>query len=141
MLLLTPLECLDRIALLIPPPRRHCHRYFGVLAPNPPWRPAVTTRAGVAMKTDGAASASGPSTAAAEESSSAHPARYLWAMLLARIYKIFPLTCNHCSGEVRLIAFVTEVAPIREILEHIGEPTKPPRVHPPRAPPEGNDEP
>ena len=62
-------------------------------------------------------------------------------MLLARIYEIFPLTCNHCGGEVRLIAFVTEVAPIREILQHIGEPTKPPRVHPPRAPPDGSDEP
>jgi len=140
-LMLTPLEFLDRLALLIPPPRRHRHRYFGVLAPNSPWRPAVTARAGVAIETEGAASASGPSTGAAEEASTAHPARYLWTMLLARIYGIFALTCTHCGGEVRLIAFVTEVAPIREILEHIGEPTKPPRVHPPRAPPEHNDEP
>ena len=30
----TPLEWLDRVAVLIPPPRRHRHRYHGVLAPN-----------------------------------------------------------------------------------------------------------
>jgi hypothetical protein len=140
-LMLTPLEFLDRIALLIPSPRRHRHRYFGVLAPNSPWRPAVTARAGLAIETEGAASPPGPSTGVAEETTTAHPARYLWAMLLARIYEIFPLTWHHCGGEVRLIAFVTEVASIREILEHIAEPTKPPPVHPPRASPEHSDEP
>ena len=31
-LMLRPLELLDRLAALIPPPRRHRHRYFGVLA-------------------------------------------------------------------------------------------------------------
>ena len=31
-------EFLDRVAALIPPPRKHRHRYFGVLAPNSPWR-------------------------------------------------------------------------------------------------------
>ena len=30
---LTPFELLDRLAVLIPPPRRHRHRYNGVLAP------------------------------------------------------------------------------------------------------------
>ena len=60
-------------------------------------------------------------------------------MLLARSYEIFPLTCGHCGGEVRLIAFVTEVVPIREVLRHIGEPTKPPRIHRPRAPPQWSE--
>ena len=31
-LLLTPLELLDRLAALVPPPRIHRHRYFGALA-------------------------------------------------------------------------------------------------------------
>lgn len=34
----TPLELLDCFAALIPPPRRHRHRYVGVLAPNAPLR-------------------------------------------------------------------------------------------------------
>ena len=35
-LTLTPLALIDRIAALIPPPRTHRRRYFGVLAPNSP---------------------------------------------------------------------------------------------------------
>jgi hypothetical protein len=38
-LLLTPLELLDRIAALVPPPRIHRHRYYGVLAPHSPLSP------------------------------------------------------------------------------------------------------
>ena len=34
-------EFLDRVAALIPPTRKHRHRYFGVLAPNSPWRAQV----------------------------------------------------------------------------------------------------
>jgi hypothetical protein len=45
-LALTPLEFLDRLAALVPPPRRHRHRYHGVLAPNAPLRAVVTARAG-----------------------------------------------------------------------------------------------
>src|SRR5450830_1808880 len=41
-LTLTPLELIDRIAALVPPPRTHRHRYYGVLAPNSPLRDAVT---------------------------------------------------------------------------------------------------
>jgi len=39
---LTAFEFLDRLAALIPPPRRHRHRYHGVFAPNHPLRQAVT---------------------------------------------------------------------------------------------------
>jgi Putative transposase/Transposase zinc-binding domain len=35
-LVLTPLELIDKIAALVPPPRTHRHRYYGVLAPNAP---------------------------------------------------------------------------------------------------------
>ena len=43
-LLLTPLELIERLAALIPPPRRHRHRYYGVLAPNAPLRVQVRFR-------------------------------------------------------------------------------------------------
>jgi hypothetical protein len=39
---LTPLQLLDHLAALVPPPHVHRHRYFGVLAPNAPLRAAVT---------------------------------------------------------------------------------------------------
>ena len=33
-LILTPLELIERIAALVPPPRTHRHRYYGALAPR-----------------------------------------------------------------------------------------------------------
>jgi len=47
--------------------------------------------------------------------------------LLARIYEVLPLLCPKCSGDMRIIAFITEGAVIREILGHLGEPTSPPK--------------
>ena len=39
---LSPFEFLDRLADLVPRPRKHRHRYHGVLAPNHKLRSAVT---------------------------------------------------------------------------------------------------
>jgi hypothetical protein len=38
LLKLTSLELIDKLAELVPPPRIHRHRYYGVLAPNSPFR-------------------------------------------------------------------------------------------------------
>ena len=48
------------------------------------------------------------------------PSHYLWAVLIARIYEVFPLLCPICGGQMRLIAFVTERTQIMRILNHIG---------------------
>jgi len=139
-LYLTPLEFLDRLAALVPPPRKHRHRYHGVLAPHSPLRPAVTAYAGLPL--DGPAPpATGlpghkqapPETPAEPKRTS--PAAYLWAVLLARIYAVLPLTCPVCGAEMRLIAAVTEQEPVQRILRHIGEPALPPPVSPARSPP------
>jgi hypothetical protein len=105
-LMLTPLELLDCLAALIPPPRRHRHRYFGVLAPNSPLRLAITALAGPQAETPAAqtpaaaaaaappapASASAGTAQAAEEPIHRRAARYAWALLLARIYEVLAPT-------------------------------------------------
>lgn len=63
------------------------------------------------------------------------PAHYLWAALMARIYEVFPLLCPICGGQMRVIAFITYSADIRQILEHIGAEAEPPRITPARGPP------
>jgi hypothetical protein len=148
---LSPLELINRIAALVPPPRLHRHRYFGVLAPNSPLRAAVTAMAAAPAQ---------PTTAQAESASTAlgtsapaltlpgnavtpkpdpvppkRPAHYLWAVLIARIYEVFPLLCPICGGQMRIIAFITHSADIRQILEHIGANSEPPRIAPARGPP------
>jgi hypothetical protein len=137
---LTPLELIDRLAALIPPPRVHRHRYAGVLAPNSPWRHEVTAwaEAGAGAEAEGVIVQPGPPTPSYEAPAApAHrsPARYLWALLLARIYEAFPLVCPVCQSEMRLIVFVTDSASITRILEHLGEPTRPPPLSPARGPP------
>ncbi len=68
------------------------------------------------------------------------PARYLWAMLLARIYESAPLVCPHCGADMQIIAFVTDGVSVRGILEHIGEPAQPPPSAPARGPPAWEEE-
>ena len=105
---LTPPELIVRVAALVPPPRTHRHRFFGVPAPNSPLRAAVTALAqpaqpakqvvvqaepanmsegALGVVTLGRASPPTPEPAPPKRS----PAYYLWAVLIARIYEVFPL--------------------------------------------------
>ncbi|MDP2761583.1 MAG: transposase, partial [Sideroxyarcus sp.] len=129
-LVLTPLELIDKIAALIPPPRAHRHRYYGVMAPNSPLRAAVTAMAPTPVIVQ-------PLAEATTADAPAHRAasHYLWAMLLARIYEMLPLVCPLCQSPMRIIAFITDGSSVRKILEHLGESTLPPCVAPARGPP------
>lgn len=60
------------------------------------------------------------------------PALYLWAALIARIYEVFPLICPDCAGPMRRIAFITDGAGVRKILDHIGVDARAPRMTPAR---------
>jgi len=148
---------LDRIAALVPPPRTHRHRYFGVLAPNSPLRAAVTALAQPAASQPatvetaqpgaGVPGVAAPGNAATPtpepEARPKRAAHYLWAVLIARIYEAFPLLCPMCGGQMRIIAFITHSAEIRHILNHIGVESAPPHITPARGPPlwEGCDAP
>jgi hypothetical protein len=136
---LASFEVLDRLADLIPQPRRHRHRYHGVFAPNHPLRPAVTALAvgNVGKQRDattgGHAAGDGCGTQATPRSHDT--SRIAWAKLMARVGEAFPLQCPACGGDIRLISFITEPGPIRKILTHLGEPLEPPPISPARGPP------
>jgi uncharacterized Zn finger protein (UPF0148 family) len=129
---LNPLELIGRIAALVPAPRAHRHRYYGVLAPNARLRSAVTAL----IDDTQVPSETGPVGAEQPDGSKRSPARYLWAMLLARIYEAFPLACPVCGSPMTIIAFITDLPVVHHILDHIGEPSTLPRISPARGPPE-----
>ena len=112
-----------------------------MLAPNEPLRAAVTALAGAkdeapiptAMTEPGATVPNAPDEVA--ESAHRKAARYVWALLLARIYEVLPLVCPKCGGDMRIIAFINEGPAIREILGHLGKPTSAPSLAPARGPP------
>ena len=141
---LSPFEFLDRLADLVPPPRKHRHRYHGVFAPNHKLRRAVTALAigNIGKRreavTGGHAAGGQPTGGCCDTQAnlrSHDTSRIAWAKLMARVGEEFPLECPTCGGDIRLIAFITEPGPIRKILTHLGEPLEPPPVSPARGPP------
>jgi hypothetical protein len=143
---------LDRLADLVPPPRKHRHRYHGVFAPNHKLRQAVTALAignvgkqgdtatgGYAVRGHAAVEhAMGgrcEATHATQTPRSRDTSRIAWVKLMARVGEKFPLECPSCGGDIRLIAFITEPGPIRKILTHLGEPLESPPLSPARGPP------
>ena len=115
----------DQRCDLVPPPRTHRHRYFGVLAPHSPLRAAVVALAagqtagagraqhepvGVSAKVDETVNPMGVATVGApsqpEPAQPALPksqAHDLRAVLIARICEVFPRVCpiSASVGEAR----------------------------------------
>ena len=56
---------------------------------------------------------------------------------MAKIAEDFPRACPACGGDIRVIAFITDPAPIRKILTYLGEPLEPLPLAPARGPPTG----
>ena len=97
--------------------------------------PATTGEGAPGMTPQGHAIPPTPEPASPKRSK----AHYLWAVLIARIYEVFPLLCPLCGGQMRLIAFITEGVQIRKILDHIGVDSEPPHISPARGPPLWDD--
>lgn len=70
------LELLDRLTALVPPPRRHRHRYHGVPAPHCPLRAAVTAYG----RDPTATAAPAHATTTGMSAPGARTARYHWAI-------------------------------------------------------------
>ena len=146
---LAPLEFLDRLADLVPPPRKHRHRYHRVFAPNHKLRKAVTAMAigNIGKRCDAATGghavggcaaggdAPGDCCGSCDKPPSRDTSRIAWAKRMARVGEEFPLECPGCGGDIGLIAFITDPGPIRKILTHLGQPLEPPPVSPARGPP------
>ncbi|MDQ2993552.1 MAG: transposase [Pseudomonadota bacterium] len=138
---LTATEYLDKIAQLIPPPRRHRHHYHGVLAPNSRYRSRVTEFANQEFKP--AKISSVPDTkgdelnleAKADVSFRPKRSSLNWAKLIRKVYEVDPLKCEQCGEIMKIIAFIMDATSNLKILSHIGEDTEPPKLHSARGPP------
>ena len=159
-LIVQPLELIDRIAKLMPTPHTHRHRYIGVLAPASPLRPQVIAMVGqrpddfnavltndktskhkeTENKKNTKADDSGDDNnkATTDEKRNRPLSCYLWAELLARLFGIMPL-CPNCGQPMRVIAFIQSDDSLNKILTHVGLSTKPPQISPARGPPEWTD--
>ena len=98
---LTPLEFLERLALLIHPPRIHRHRYHGVLAPNARLRVQVIALGREQGRVEESTSGQLDTQSVAGSSGGAPGGRSSrWASLIARIYDVLPLVCPGTARSV-----------------------------------------
>jgi len=111
---------LDRLADLIPPPRKHRHRNTKVFAPNHPLRQG---RDDARHRQCRGSQTPNQGCCHAVNARAAHGNGH----------------CNtagpRCGGDIRLIAFIIESGPIRKILTHDREPLEPPPVPSAHGPP------
>jgi hypothetical protein len=113
---LSPLERLEKLAALVPPPRVHQVRYGGCLAPHSKLRGAITPT----RRQQGVEPAASPVSS-----------RWGWARLLKRVFAIDLERCPTChQGTLRIIAAIPSGPIIRKILYPLKLAADPP----PRAP-------
>jgi hypothetical protein len=119
----TPSAFLRRLCAIVPPPRSHLVRYFGVFAPRSAMRRSLVPRP-----------ASEPNEAKPTPPAVPRPRRLPWADLLERVFGDQVLNCP-CGGKRTMVAFVPEPKLAQEILEAIGIRAAPLVIAKARAPP------
>ena len=129
-----PLVFMRKLAQLIPPPRVHIVRYFGVWAPNARLRSKVVPPSAVATAADNNAGVVDSTRGEMFERILRRPVLN-WSELLRRVFAIDILACP-CGGRRKVIAFITNPNVARKILDHIGLPSAPPQAMLARAPPQ-----
>jgi hypothetical protein len=129
---LEPLALIARLAALVPPPKRHLTRYFGVLSSHAASRSEVVPTPTEPTPTDEKA-----------KPKSAGKSKYIpWHELLRKTFG-FEVVCQKCQSPLRLIALIKTEDVAKKILTAMHLPTDVPQLHPARPPPrkeEGGDD-
>jgi len=124
MLVLEPLELLEKLTALLPKPGEHHVHFFGVLAAHAARRAQVIPPCG--DQEPGTAQLGGRTRR-----------RLSWAQLLRRVFALELMVCPLCGGQRRVIAAIEKGAVAKAILECLGLPTEPPPRAAARGPPQG----
>jgi len=125
-----PLALIARLAALVPPPKRHLTRNFGVLSSHAASRSEVVPPPPT------------PQPDPAELDKPTSKSRYIpwaeryipWAELLRKTFA-FEILCTKCKGPLRLIALIKSENVAKKILTAMHLPVEVPELHPARPPP------
>jgi hypothetical protein len=118
---LDPLALIAGLAALVPPPKRHLTRHFGVHSSH------------AASRSEVVPSPAEPSPG--EQEKPKNTSRYIcWSELLRRTFG-FEILCSKCHSQLRLIALIKTEDIAKKILTAMHLPADVPRLHPARPPP------
>ena len=119
---LEPLALIARFAALVPPPKRHTVRYFGVLSSHATARSEVVPVPAL------------PTPPAQDKPK--NTSRYIpWSELLRRTFGI-EIVCQKCKAPLRLIALIKTEDVAKKILTAMHLPVDIPQLRPARPPPQ-----
>jgi len=94
-------ELVEKLAALVPAPRFHLVRYFGILASAAKQRPSIVpvpppSRVESCRHRD------------SSETEKPHARNYSWSQLMARIFALDVLECPRCGGRMRILAAIED---------------------------------
>jgi hypothetical protein len=117
---MTPLELIEKLHALVPPPRKNLIRHHGVFAANSKNSRQIVKKREV------------------QETPPKKRVNMSWSEMLKLIFNIDASHCEKFGGDVRVIACIRDKEIAREILEHIGEEVFEPKLQSttPRGPPD-----
>ena len=120
-LLFTPGEFIEKLMALIPPRKSHLVRWGGVLAPNSPFRAAITLRPEVKKGFQ-----------FRDEQGPGKFKNYSWSKMLRQVFKIDVTKCESCGGDMVALAAIQDPDSIQRYLRHQGLDPDPPTIAPAR---------
>ena len=128
-LLFTPSEFIEKLIALVPIPRFHLTRYYGVLASRSPHRRVLPDL----PQPDNTPSSTPDRQARGQgKRKKATKKRLSWAALLKRTFRIDVLTCGRCGGPMTLVHVALAPAEIEMTLVALGLSPRAPPIAPAR---------
>jgi hypothetical protein len=118
-----PLELIEKLAALVPPPRVNLVRYHGILAPaaRDRWQVIPREAEPEAEPEPGRSPATAEGDAPGQRGGqSRRPRNYTWAELMRRVFAADVLVCPDCHSPMRILAAIHPPEATRAILEHLG---------------------
>ena len=127
-----PRDFLARVLMHVPEPRRHLVRYYGAYSNAARGRRRRAEEAG----RPGRLQPADPAEEDREVGAEIRVLRRRWRELIKRIYEVDPLVCPNCQAEMRIIAFIVDLAVVDKILRHLERKGRAKQV---RGPPDAAD--
>ena len=128
----TPTEFIEKLIALIPIPRFHLIRYYGVFAPRSKYRNQLPDRPKKENEEPETRSDANSQLNLKTNKKQKGHKRIKWAELLKRTFKIDVMKCRICQGMMKMVAMVMDHENIQMTLRALGLPTRAPPIAPAR---------
>ena len=121
-LLFTPMEFIEKLSAIIPPPKSHLVKWSGVFAPNSPHRKNITLKPDIKKGFD----------FNDKDLDAKAIKNYSWSKMLAKVFKIDVTKCQRCNGDMAVMAALIDRSEVARYLTHVGIEHEAPIRAPPR---------